>query len=39
MIILDCRLEPIQEPDMEQWVKDKLVAMGFKEVDTVQVNL
>ncbi len=39
MIILDSRLEPIREQDVEQWVMDKLVAMGFKKGDTIQVNL
>jgi len=39
MIVLNSRLEQIVEPDAEAWVIAKLTAMGFKESDTIQVNL
>ena len=39
MIILNKKLEPIAEPDVEAYVREKLIAMGFKDTDTIQVNL
>lgn len=39
MIILNSKLERIEEQEVEEFVHTKLVAMGYKETDTVQVNL
>ena len=39
MIILDSKLEPIAEVDVFAWAREKLLLMGYKDSDIVQVNL
>ena len=39
MLILNKRLDAIVEEDVFEWVLQKLLLMGYKDTDTIQVNL